>query len=74
MLKLKVKAMRLKKGRIYCVSGKARAGKSTFLKALAGLVSSNFSCDIHGRVGYVDPTSFHLSNSLCSIFNTLDIK
>jgi ATPase subunit of ABC transporter with duplicated ATPase domains len=71
---LKVQAMKLKKGKIYSVSGVHGSGKSTFLKSLAGLVSSNFACEIEGRVGYVDPTSFHLENSLCSVFNNLEIR
>ena len=73
-LNLKVQGMRLRKGRIYNVSGVHGAGKSTSLKALARLVSSNFPCSIQGKVGYVDATSFHLSNALCSVFNTLEIR
>jgi translation initiation factor RLI1 len=71
---LKVQQMELKKGKIYSVSAAQGTGKSTFLKSLAGLVNSNFECQIEGKVSYVDPAVFHLPNALCSIYDTFEIE
>jgi ABC-type multidrug transport system ATPase subunit len=66
--------MELKKGKIYSVSAAHGTGKSSFLKCLAGLVSSNCDCKIEGNVGYVDPVLFHLPEALCSVYNTPEIR
>lgn len=41
---LDVDRIRLHRGEVYGVNGAVGAGKSTFLKALAGLVTSDFKC------------------------------
>lgn len=50
---LEIDKINLHKGRVYAVRGTFGSGKSTFLKALAGLVNSQFKAKISGKVGFV---------------------